>query len=340
MGSGFAVLFGEGRSRSARRSILPVGFDAAHHALSPRFPKSAEGFARLFGPWSRFYAGVDAADESGRRPARSANCCAPASARRLVTRLARLDRRRSPAIPWRRRGGEIRDRREHRLLRRRSPPSGLAVLRHGAGGFLKAGGRFIKGGSRVLTMKLAKVVTKAGGSVLLGRDASAIEFDGSGHPAFVRHVDSRTKADEQRIAVKQVFANCAPHVLARMLPDAERAKIERAYGDMAALDLAVLGPFRPERPARRNSASTAINLGVLPDSDDAAERHAASARMFSADPGDRLPAYGIANYGAIDSGLAGWTGARFRRRRRPLRQLGRSCAAGRKGPARTLARRL
>lgn len=28
---------------------LPVGFDAAHHALSRRFPKSAEGFARLLG---------------------------------------------------------------------------------------------------------------------------------------------------------------------------------------------------------------------------------------------------------------------------------------------------
>ena len=27
--------------------------------------------------------------------------------------------------------------------------------------------------------------------------------------------------------------------------------------------------------------------------------------MFAADPGARLPAYGIANYGAIDSGLAG-----------------------------------
>ena len=97
-------------------------------------------------------------------------------------------------------------------------------------GFLKSGGVFVKGGSRVLSMKLAKVVNQAGGSVLLGRDACAVEFDLSGHPAAVRHVDAKTKGDEQRIEARQVFANCAPHVLARMLPDAERAKIDEAYG--------------------------------------------------------------------------------------------------------------
>ena len=30
-----------------------------------------------------------------------------------------------------------------------------------------------------------------------------------------------------------------------------------------------------------------------------------NARMFSTNPGNRLPSYGLANYGAIDSGLAG-----------------------------------
>ena len=51
----------------------------------------------------------------------------------------------------------------------------------------------LEGGSRVLSMKLAKVVNQAGGSVLLGRDASAVELDRSGHPAAVRHVEAKTK---------------------------------------------------------------------------------------------------------------------------------------------------
>ena len=51
-----------------------------------------------------------------------------------------------------------------------------------------------------------------------------------GPPSAVRHVDARSKDDEQRVEAKQVLANCAPHVLAPMLPDAERAKIDEAYG--------------------------------------------------------------------------------------------------------------
>src|SRR5208283_2185338 len=97
------------------------------------------------------------------------------------------------------------------------------------GAYLKAGGRYIKGGSRVLSMKLAKAVTSHGGTVLLGREAKEVDFDASGRPVFVRHVDARTKDGELPVGAKQVLANCAPHVLATMLPDAERAKLEQAY---------------------------------------------------------------------------------------------------------------
>jgi all-trans-retinol 13,14-reductase len=37
---------------------LPVGFDAAHHALSSRFPKSRDGFARMLGTIERIVDGV------------------------------------------------------------------------------------------------------------------------------------------------------------------------------------------------------------------------------------------------------------------------------------------
>jgi hypothetical protein len=73
---------------------------------------------------------------------------------------------------------------------------------------------------------------------MLGREAKGIDFDGSGHPAFVRHADPKTNEDEQRVPATQVFANCAPHALARMLRDAERAKIEHAYGPASAANAA------------------------------------------------------------------------------------------------------
>jgi phytoene dehydrogenase-like protein len=172
------------------------------------------------------------------------------------------------------------------------------------GGYLKAGGRYIKGGSRVLSMKLAKVVTKAGGSVLLGRTAVGIDFDGSGHPAFVRHMDPRSKKDEQRVGAKQVFANCAPHVLAHMLPDAERAKIEHAYLGRPLSTSLFTAHFGLDVPPAKVGLER-YGVIALPDWVTSMKQYGESARLLAHDPGDRLPVFGLANYGAIDSGLAG-----------------------------------
>jgi len=43
------------------------------------------------------------------------------------------------------------------------------------GGYLASGGTFIKGGSRTLTMRLARIVNKAGGRVWLNRNVISIE---------------------------------------------------------------------------------------------------------------------------------------------------------------------
>ena len=168
------------------------------------------------------------------------------------------------------------------------------------GGYLKAGGRFIKGGSRVLSMKLAKLVMKQGGSVLLGRAAKGIDFDSSGHIAFVRHADPKTKEDEQRIGAKQVFANCAPHVLAHMLPNAERAKIEHAYIGHPLSTSLFSAHFGLSVPPAKLGLDR-YGVIVLPAWMKSLSQYGESARLFSADPGNRLPGYGIANYGA--SGL-------------------------------------
>ncbi len=213
---------------------LPVGFEAAREALAKRFPVSRDGFAQA----ARRDRGVAdrrrASDESGRRARRSASCCAPgsncaassrdwrASLDEMLQRFLSGDEAAKFAV-----AGNIGYYADD--PRRMAWP----FFAMAQGGFLKSGGVFVKGGSRALTMKLAKVVTKAGGSVLLAREATGVDLDAHGRPAFVRYVDAKNGATEQRVAAAQVFANCAPSTLAAMLPPSARAGLERAYGGRA-----------------------------------------------------------------------------------------------------------
>ncbi len=282
---------------------LPVGFDAAHDALSRRFPKSREGSARFFGTIEAIQYAVQRLSEAGEKRslstlARAAMGIRPlahdwrASAAQMLDGFFGSDEAAKCAV-----GGNIGYYADD--ARNLAWPF-FAVAQ---AGFLKSGGVFVKGGSRVLSMKLAKVVMKAGGSVLLGRDASGVDLDASGRPACVRHVDSRSRGDEQRIEAKQVLANCAPNVLAKMLPDAERVKIEEAYG---ARPLSI-SLFSAHFGLSRSPAELGLDrfsLGVVPEWARTLYDQADGARLLSADPADRMPAFGITNYGAIDNGLA------------------------------------
>ena len=281
---------------------VPVGFDAAHHALSQRFPKSRSGFAQLFGAMEQIHDGV--------------NELATAGEERSLRKFLRAGMKLRPLIrDWRASTAGMLD----RFLggdeaakcavgatigyyaddaRRLAWP----FFAMAQAGYFKAGGVFIKGGSRVLSMKLARVVTRAGGSVLLGREATGVDLDYEGRPAYVRHVDPKTRQDEQRIVATQVFANCAPYALAQMLPDAERAKIEHAYlGRPLSISL-----FSAHFGLNAPPASLGLerfSLVVQPDWSNSLAEISEGARLLSADPGNRLPQYGITNYGAIDSGL-------------------------------------
>jgi all-trans-retinol 13,14-reductase len=281
---------------------LPVGFDAARQALSRRFPKSRDGFARLIGAMEDIHSSVERLTIAGEQR----------SFGKLVRAAFKL---RGLVHDWRASTGE--------MFQRFLGDDEAAKFAVGAtigyyaddprrlawpcfamaqGGFLKSGGVYVKGGSRVLSMKLAKAVTRAGGSVLLGRDAAGIDLDSSGRPAFVRHVDARTRAGEARVGARLVFANCAPHVLAHMLPPAEKAAIQKAYAGRplstslftAHFGLSVL-------PARLGLDR--YGVGVLPDWMPSLDEMSEGARLMAADPGGKLPSYGIANFSGIDSGL-------------------------------------
>ena len=98
------------------------------------------------------------------------------------------------------------------------------------GANIASGGAYIKGGSRQLSLKLAKVITKAGGVVRLGRNATAILTNADGEATGVRHVARKTGEDEQEISARVVLANCAPSVAGELLPAPARAKMDEEFG--------------------------------------------------------------------------------------------------------------
>ncbi|MGD1037008.1 MAG: NAD(P)/FAD-dependent oxidoreductase [Roseiarcus sp.] len=282
---------------------LPVGFDAAREALASRFPASRRGFAKLLAAIETLQTGVARLTRAG--------------AERSIGKLLRAGfELRGLVRDWRASVDE--------MLRRflsddeaakfavaanlayyADDPRRMAwpLFAVAQGGLLKSGGVFVHGGSRTLSMKLAKVVTKAGGSALLGREAVGVDLDSEGRPAFVRHADPMNRAAEQRVGAAQVFANCAPSTLAAMLPEPARGALERAYGGRALSISLFQAHFGLAAPPAKFGLDRYGQI-VLPDGIKSLREFGDCARMFAADPGDRLPAYGVANYGAIPSGLA------------------------------------
>ncbi|WP_245427662.1 phytoene desaturase family protein [Roseiarcus fermentans] len=284
---------------------MPASFDAAHQALSERFPRSREGFAQFLGAIERI---VDNAGEL-------IEAQATRSIRRLVHGV--IEARRL-IQDWHMSTADILDRHFGRDEQAKiavaanvgyyaNNPRDLAwpMFAIAQGGFLKSGGRFVKGGSRVLSMKLAKCVMNSGGTVLLGREATEVDLDASGAPSAVRHVDTRSRADEQRVEARQILANCAPHVLAPMLPDAERAKLEAAYGGRP-LSTSLFTAHYGLSVDPATIGMTRYGVMIIPDWMTSMVTYGESSRFMAHDPADgAIPGYGFVNYAAIDSGLAG-----------------------------------
>jgi len=282
---------------------LPSGFDAAREALQARFPRSREGIADLLRAIQATYEGVAHLTE--------------AQSERSVRKLLRAALELRELIrDWRLSVDEVFQRylgddegAKFALAANigyyADDPRRLAwpFFAVAQGGFLKAGGVYVKGGSHVLSMKLAKVVRKRGGTILTGREAVSVELSGDGAPQAVRHVETRDRANEDRIETRLVFANCAPHMLAPMLPEPARGAFERAYG---AIPLST-SLFTAHFGINRSPAEFGLDrYGVVrvPDWARSLRDVGACARMFNENPGERMPLYGIANYGAIDSGLS------------------------------------
>jgi phytoene dehydrogenase-like protein len=281
---------------------LPHGFDRARKALGARFPESRHALDRVFGEIERIEGGIVDLTQ--------------ARAERSLFKLTRgALKLRSLIADWRASLDDVLSRQfgnseavkfalAGNLSYYADDPKKLWWLFFAVaqGGYLASGGSYIKGGSRNLSMRLAKVVTDAGGVVRLGREALAIEADSDGRPAFVRHVDANSRGQEDRTSASIVLANCAPSVLAAMLSEPMRSKLQAVYGTRAfstSLFSAHFGLSEPPSKFGLNGFSTI----VLPDWMTALGDTARSSELLAEDPTPRLPAFGIANFGAVDAGL-------------------------------------
>lgn len=170
------------------------------------------------------------------------------------------------------------------------------------GAYIASGGAYIKGGSRQLSLKLAKCITKAGGVVRLGRDACAIETDADGNAVAVRHVARKARDFEERIEAKVVLANCAPAVAASMLPEAGQTRMEAVFGKLRLSTSLFCANFGlSQKPA--SVGLTDYSTIVMPKEMTRFDQYGAGATLMSGAPSGAMPLYAIANFTALDSQL-------------------------------------
>ena len=123
--------------------------------------------------------------------------------------------------------------------------------------FLSGGGHYVRGGSQVLSDRLAALIVDTGGACESGRTVTGVLLDDAGRAAGVEHVATSppaATADAAQELAPIVLGNASPHAIAGMLPaDRRRAQFMAAYeGLQPSGSVAVVSLGSPGR--RRSSA--------------------------------------------------------------------------------------
>ncbi len=281
---------------------LPCGFSAAHDALSDRFPDKRHAIQRFLSEVEQIYDSLWTL-----RQARE---------QQSVGKFARALWEIAPAAAvWQSTLAEIMER-DFAGCEGLKCALGANLGYYGddphrmwhiffalaQGSYIASGGVYIKGGSRQLSLKLAKCITKAGGVVRLGRQVDAIETGADGAATGVRHVARKGGEDQERIGARVVLAGCAPSVAAAMLPQAARAAMEEEFGERELSTSLFCAHFGlSAKPAAVGLAD--YSTMVLPTDMTRFDQYGDGGALLGAAPSGRLPSYGIANFTAVDSGL-------------------------------------
>jgi phytoene dehydrogenase-like protein len=163
------------------------------------------------------------------------------------------------------------------------------------------GAAYIHGGSQRLSSALARAVRQAGGEVLVRRVVDDIALDHEGL-AIVRHV-AKDGSDAKTLEATHVVSNAAPKALASLLPPAQGEAIRQHYASFSpsiSLFALTLGLARPPREL----GFTAYVTQLLPDWMQALSDFPRATTLMADEPGPMMPPLAIADYSAIDSGVA------------------------------------
>lgn len=170
------------------------------------------------------------------------------------------------------------------------------------GGFMQAGGHYIRGGSQRLTDQLVDKIRKGGGTVLASSPATRIDLGSDGAVAAV-HYQNGLKGDEVTVSTRNVFANAAPHVLQTMLPEIKRPEFMERFGGRQLSISLISAPLGLDRPAAEFGV-TSYSTMLVPDWVEGFSDFSQGTSLFGADPNGRLPVMCVVDYGQIDSGLS------------------------------------
>jgi all-trans-retinol 13,14-reductase len=280
---------------------LPHGFGEARQALTKRFPRSETSLAHVLGKVEEIYKAVG--DLSAARDNRSLaglmaalRGCYPL----LSGWRASLDGIFAEAFGD---NEALKLALAANLPYYAADPERLWWLFYAVaqGGYIGAGGVYVKGGSRQLSIKLAGTIKRAGGTVLLGTQAAGIELTASGEVAAVM---TATRGDKvaQRLETRIVLANCAPNAIAGMLAEKAKAGFEAAFSGMAPSTSLFSAHFgltcNPAQFGLRGYSTV-----LLPDWMTTLAYYKRAAPILNGNPDGRLPPLVIVNYGAIEAGL-------------------------------------
>lgn len=280
---------------------LPHGFEAAREALSQRFPGSKDAIARVLGKMEGLYGTVSSlkAARESRSPGELLGGIAGSYP--IVSGWHdSLD-----SVFTEEFGGNeaVKFGLAANLSYYSADPRKLWWLFYAIaqGGYFGSGGVFIHGGSRPLGMKLGGVIKRAGGTVLLGTAATSIEVNGEGAVSAVVTA-AKGEKPSQRFEARVVLANPAPQAIAAMLPEDAAGRFASAFAGRPHSTSLFAAHFGLKvNPAQ--FGLKAYSTILLPSWMTALRDYPRSAALLGANPNGEMPVLGIANYGAIESGL-------------------------------------
>ena len=284
--------------------VLPEGFAQARGALVERFPSGRAGVAAVLGEMERISTALGTLSK-GREAIRN-----PLEGLLALARLGPLMRgwRLSVAERFRHDFGEheaVKCALAANLAYYHDDPDSLwwVLFAVSQGGYLGSGGCYIRGGSQRLSHALAQALKSAGGEILLGRTATAINIDGKGHPSSVVH--ERCEGGERAEArAPVVISNAAPAVAANMLPRPARERFWAPYaGRHLSISLFSLTFGLSSRPSEIGLKSYSTIL--LPQWMRRLADYRRCGELMAHLPGEDMPLMVIVDYSAIDSGLGG-----------------------------------